>query len=203
MLVKKDPAIFILSFIEGAAVMAIEIIAAKLIAPSYGNSIYVWTAVLGTTLGGLAIGYFLGGQLSTKPNTRNLVHLIALICGLLIILMPWTSSIDFGASLNLDLRLEITIFCMLLLWPPLVLCGMVSPMIIKIIATKTGEIGPSAGTVYAISTVGGIIATFLASFYFIPYQGLIASSIYMGSLLALVSVLHFAAQMLRKKKVKS
>ena len=60
---------FLLSFIEGGAVMATELLGAKMLAPYFGSSLYVWATVLAVTLGGLAIGYFLGGLLSFKTKT--------------------------------------------------------------------------------------------------------------------------------------
>ncbi len=43
--------------------MAVELVGAKLLAPYFGTSLYVWAAALGTTLGGLTLGYFFGGRL--------------------------------------------------------------------------------------------------------------------------------------------
>ncbi|MBK6986726.1 MAG: hypothetical protein IPH32_19195 [Bacteroidetes bacterium] len=45
---------FVLSFIEGGAVMATELLGAKMLAPYFGSSLYVWATVLAITLGGLA-----------------------------------------------------------------------------------------------------------------------------------------------------
>ncbi len=50
-----------LSFIEGAVVMAAELCGAKLLAPVFGSSLYVWASVMGITLAALALGYFLEG----------------------------------------------------------------------------------------------------------------------------------------------
>ena len=60
--------LFIISFIEGASVMAAEICGAKLLAPFFGSSLYVWSSVMAITLAGLASGYFIGGKLSKKAN---------------------------------------------------------------------------------------------------------------------------------------
>ncbi len=53
--------LYLVAFIEGASVMAIELAGAKMIAPFFGTSLYVWASVLAVTLGGLAAGYFAGG----------------------------------------------------------------------------------------------------------------------------------------------
>jgi hypothetical protein len=62
--------IYMLVLIEGAAVMAAELMGAKLIGPFYGNSLYIWASVLGITLFSLTLGYYLGGVLSLKYEYR-------------------------------------------------------------------------------------------------------------------------------------
>src|SRR6187401_3131236 len=60
--------LLLLSFVEGAAVMAGELCGAKLLAPVFGSSLYVWASVMGITLAALALGYFYGGSLSQKKE---------------------------------------------------------------------------------------------------------------------------------------
>ena len=47
---KKFWFLFLVLVIEGASLMAVELMGAKLFAPFYGSSLYVWTAVLGITV---------------------------------------------------------------------------------------------------------------------------------------------------------
>ena len=67
-----------ISIIEGGAVMAVELLGAKLIAPSYGASLYVWATTLAVTMGGLTTGYLLGGVISEKYPNKNVLHYIVL-----------------------------------------------------------------------------------------------------------------------------
>lgn len=53
--------LYLIAFIEGGSVMAIELAGAKMIAPFFGTSLYVWASALAVTLGGLTTGYFAGG----------------------------------------------------------------------------------------------------------------------------------------------
>ena len=46
--------------------MATELIGAKLLAPYFGTTIYVWASIFTVTLLGLATGYALGGYFSKK-----------------------------------------------------------------------------------------------------------------------------------------
>ncbi len=195
---KKAWSILLVSFVEGGAVMSVELVGAKMVAPFYGNSLYVWAAVLGLTLGGLATGYYFGGNISEKyPHQRSL-HIIVLITAILIALMPVTSQLIMTATLPLELRLGITLSCLVFLYPPLVCCGMVSPLIIRLLATELSLVGRAAGTVYAISTLGGIIVTFLMGFYFIPFVGLKASALYTALILGIFPVIYFTRSFLGK-----
>ena len=58
-------AILLIAFLEGFLIMGVELIGAKIIAPYYGSSFYVWTTIIGITLFSLTAGYFIGGLLST------------------------------------------------------------------------------------------------------------------------------------------
>ena len=74
---------------------------------------------------------------------------------------------------------------------------MVSPMIIRLISDEVKEVGKNAGTVYAVSTVGGILATFIFGFYIIPYLGLRFGAYFTACLLGAATVFYF---MISKKK---
>jgi predicted membrane-bound spermidine synthase len=187
--------LFLIAFVEGGCLMGTELVGAKLVAPYYGNSLYVWAAVLGLTLGGLATGYFLGGMTSKKYPYHSTLHLIVALSALLVALMPLTSSAIMEATLALPLRVGITISCLVFLFPPLVTFGMVSPMIIRLNTTEVAVVGRSAGTVYAISTFGGIVITFLFGFYFIPYIGLWQSCVTMAVALGIFPVGFFGKQL--------
>jgi MFS family permease len=183
--------LYIVSFVEGSALMAIELLGAKMIAPYYGNSLYVWTAVLATTLGGLALGYFFGGVISEKYPTRKALYTViaisAAVVGFLPILGPWI----MNATLNMELRTGITLSSFVMLTPPLLCFGMVSPMIINLLSTDVSLVGKYAGTIYAVSTFGGILATFLMGFYMIPYVGIRMSTFITAIALGIWPVIYF------------
>ena len=86
--------------------------------------------------------------------------------------MPFTSSMIMSATLGMNLKLGIVISSLCFVFPPLVCFGMVSPLIIRLISREVKEVGNSVGTIYSISTLGGIATTFLFGFYFIPKMGL-------------------------------
>jgi len=177
---------YFISFLEGSAVMAGELIGAKMIGPFYGNSLYVWTSVLATTLGGLTVGYYTGGIISERHPLHKSLNTILLVSTILFAIMPWLSSFIMSATLNMSVQLGSLISCMIFIFPLLVCFGMVSPLIIRIISVKLGEVGKNAGTIYTVSTIGGIIMTFAMGFYLIPFLGLKLSS-WLSSLLLLIA----------------
>lgn len=58
--------IWLLVFATGWFVMLTELVAARVLAPYFGNSIYVWGSVIAIFLVTLAIGYAFGGRLTRK-----------------------------------------------------------------------------------------------------------------------------------------
>ena len=184
--------IFIVSFVEGGALMAVEIVGAKMVGPYYGSSLYVWAAVLGLTLGGLTIGYFLGGLVSKRWPTRTALYTIILVSAVLVGMMPWSAPWIMEMTIGMDLRLGITISSLVFLFPPLVCFGMVSPLIIRLITTHKHKIGHAAGTVYAVSTTGGILMTYFVAFYTVHHIGMNETLVATAALLAFFPVLFFS-----------
>lgn len=162
----------LLSGIEGACVMAAEIVSAKLLAPFYGSSLYVWSSILAITLGGLALGYFYGGVLSTKTEPAKRLRQLLYLAVLFMVFMPFISYYIIPRISYLSMGLAIVLSALILVMPPLFFLGSTSPLFIKLQTASVEESGKVGGTVYAVSTVGGIIASFLCGFYLIPELGL-------------------------------
>ena len=178
--------LYYLSFLEGGAVMACELVGAKMLAPYFGTSLYVWAAALGLTLGGLMSGYFWGGIISKKrPNQPEVLYVIMMMAACFLCLMPLSSAWIMPLVIQLPLQWGALLSLLVFMFPPLVFMGMVSPMIIHLLTQKAEAAGNRAGNVYAISTLGGIIATFLMGFEFIPAYGISWPIILTGFLLGL------------------
>lgn len=178
--------LFLLAFLEGASVMACELFGAKLTAPFFGSSLYVWAAVLGVTLFALMSGYYLGGFLSAKSKSQNQVYWILLLAGFFMMIMPHTSVLIMSKTIYMSVQWGSTLSLLIFMFPPLLFMGMTSPIIINMINKHLDETGKSAGSVYAISTFGGIIATFLVGFYLLPEFGIKWPCFVIGLLLAAV-----------------
>jgi len=179
--------LLLLAFFEGASVMACELIGARLAAPYFGSSLTVWAAVLGVTLTALMCGYYAGGWLSGKFRTRAAIFFILAAAGALLIAMPALSQWVMGATLEMPVRSGATLSLAFYMFPPLFLMGMSSPVVIHLLNERTETSGKTAGSVYAISTLGGILATFLLGFYLMPWLGLRLPAFAFGAILLVLS----------------
>jgi predicted membrane-bound spermidine synthase len=181
-----------ISFVEGAAVMIVELLGAKIIAPYYGVSLYVWSSVLGVTLGALALGYFSGGVISRKyPGERSLFTVLligAFFTAIAPLIAPWILTMTEPLGVQMGSLVSVLMFLLV----PVACFGCVSPIITQQISKEADDAGRSAGTVYAVSTVGGILATFLSGFYLIPTIGIKATAYGTGGLLAVIALGYFA-----------
>ncbi|HEX7413261.1 MAG TPA: fused MFS/spermidine synthase, partial [Bacteroidia bacterium] len=180
-----------LSFIEGGVVMSTELTGAKLLAPYFGTSLYVWACIMALTLGGLAGGYFFGGRLSLRKNHETILMASVLGAAIYIGCLPLLSFLFIYLATNLSLLPSVFISSIFVLFPPVFIMGMVSPLIIKSITSTHEESGKVSGEIYAISTLGGICFTFLTAFYFIPQWGISITLITDALLLATFSIIYF------------
>ena len=185
--------LFVLAFIEGGAVMCVELCSAKVLTPFFGTSIYVWAAVLGVTLTALMSGYYLGGYISSKNQKKSTIYWLMLIGGLLVTLTPLISNLVLSFTINLGLISGTIISLISILFFPLLLFGATSPLLINNITYEAKESGKSSGTVYAISTMGGIITTFVVGFYTLPTFGISKTLYGYGVLVMAVSCYLFIA----------
>jgi len=154
---------------SGFYVMLVELLSGRLIAPSFGSSIYVWGSVIFVFMLGLAIGYLLGGIYSRySPSVRRL-------CGILIVsalttlptLLFGTAFLDFMFNTITDPRFGSLVTCLGLFLVPTIFAGMVSPYAIRIIVKNKESSGHDAGYLYFVSTLGSSLGTLLTAFYLV------------------------------------
>ena len=183
--------IYFLAFVEGGGVMCVELCSAKLLSPYFGTSIYIWASVLGITLLSLMSGYYLGGYLSSKNSKRDLIYWMMLSSGCLVALCPFISNLVLPHTIQLNLLLGSVLSLLSFLFLPLLLFGSVSPLVINTLTENAKDSGRSSGTVYAISTLGGIFTTFFVGFYSLPQFGLRITLLSYGILVVATAIILF------------
>ena len=161
---------------SGFNVMVVELLSGRLIAPSFGNSIYVWGSVIFVFMLGLAIGYLLGGIYSQyRPSVVRLcgIHAASALTTLPTVLFG-TEILDFSfyafmSGERPDARFGSLMTCVALFLVPTIFAGMVSPYAIRIIVKDKESSGHDAGYLYFISTLGSSAGTLLTAFYLVLY----------------------------------
>src|SRR6202022_94925 len=166
-----------LAFTGGLASLGIEFSAARLLAPFFGQSLFIWGTLIGLILIYLTIGYYAGGQLADRrPDTRLLFQLTGgaalLTAAIPLVSRPILSIAQSGfAQVSVGLVLGSLISVIVLFAAPVILLGMVSPFVIRLRIRELETAGNAAGAVYALSTLGSILGTFLPVFWLIPTYG--------------------------------
>ncbi|HEX8012305.1 MAG TPA: fused MFS/spermidine synthase [Casimicrobiaceae bacterium] len=161
--------VFALAGWSGFFVMAVELLSGRILAPSFGNSIYVWGAVITVFMLALSVGYLLGGNFSVySPSLRRLgALLIAAGITTLPVVAFGNQALDWIFDHVDDPRYGSLLASSLLFFVPTAISGMVSPYAIRLLVTELHVSGKSAGAVYFVSTFGSAAGTILTSFYLV------------------------------------
>ena len=163
----------IIVFICGAAVMVLELIGSRVLAPYLGASIFVWTSLIGIILGSLSLGYFWGGKIADKHPNYRIFSSIIFFAGVWIGLVVFFKEIllEIIQRQIVDIRIGSVVAVIILFALPSILLGMVSPFAIRLKIKDIKDSGKTAGNLYAVSTIGSIVGTFLTGFLLISYLG--------------------------------
>jgi spermidine synthase len=181
-------------FVAGAGSLAIEICASRLLAPYFGNSTVVWANVIGLILIYLSVGYWVGGRFADRHASPRVLGRLLLIAAAVIAVLPFVSHpvLDIAVR-GLD-RLSAgavvgSFFATVALFSvPVTLLGMVSPFAIRLALRDVHQAGTVSGRLYALSTSGSILGTFLPALVTIPAIGTQRTMLGTAALLAAAGV---------------
>ncbi|MEO5575058.1 MAG: fused MFS/spermidine synthase [Gaiellaceae bacterium] len=170
---RSSIAIAVAVFLAGGALLGLEIAASRVLAPYFGNSLYVWGALIGIVLAGLSTGYWVGGAIADRyPTPRLLVAMLA-AASLLVLAIPFLDGWVLDRLVDWDPgpRLNPLLATIALFGAQSVILGTVSPIAVRLKAHSLDKLGRTAGRLFAISTAGSIAGTFATSFWLIPALG--------------------------------
>jgi len=178
-------------FLCGAVVMVIELTGSRVLAPYLGTSLVVWTSLIGIILASLSLGYWWGGRVADRRPEARLLGQIILLAAFSTAAIALTKSLVLGffQAQGAGLHTSALWSTLLLFSPPSVLLGMVAPFAVRLTLADTQTSGRTAGNLYAISTIGSIVGTFLAGFVLIAWLGSTNILLLMAAVLALASLL--------------
>jgi spermidine synthase len=174
---KKVAYLHVTAFAGGLVSLAVELAASSLLRPHFGTANLVWAALIGLILLYLTAGYFLGGRWADRsPHPATLYQIVAW-AAFLVGLVPFAAHpvlrlaspgfTDFNAAM-----LGGSFITVLILFSvPVTLLGCISPFIIRLAMKDVESAGQTAGRVYAISTAGSFLGTFLPDLLLVPTIG--------------------------------
>jgi MFS family permease len=160
-------------FISNFCIMALELVASRLIARHLGSSLYTWTGVIGIVLAGITIGNYIGGRIADKFDCRKTLSILFAIssvaCISIIILNNVIGNWIFLWKLDWPVRVFTHVTLVFLL--PSLLLGMISPVVAKMALDLGFATGRTVGDIYAWGVAGSIAGTFATGYYLISNFG--------------------------------
>ncbi len=170
-----------IAILSGMLVMILEMTGARVMAPHLGTSITVWTSLIGVVLGCLALGAWLGGRLADRGASLGRLALILAWAGVgtaltAILHAPVAAAV---AAAIINPYLAAVVCASVLFGLPATFFGMVTPYLIRLRIRELSTSGQVVGRLYALSTLGSIVGTFLGGFVLISWFG--STHILLGS----------------------
>jgi spermidine synthase len=169
--------LYVSVFINGMVTLAIELSASRLLGSIFGTSNLVWANVIGLMLLYLTLGYFIGGRWADRSPYYATFYKILIWGAFLSALIPLVARPVLRAAANAVMDAEAAlalgsfISILVLFSIPVTLLGCVSPFAIRLAIHNTQDAGRVSGQIYAVSTLGSLVGTFLPVLLFIPTIG--------------------------------
>ncbi|MBV9121637.1 MAG: fused MFS/spermidine synthase [Chloroflexi bacterium] len=181
---------YVVVFIASGCTLVLEIVAGRIIAPVVGVSLYTWTSVIGVVLAGISLGNYTGGVVADRWVARRTLGVVLALGGLssLSILPLIRFMTDFSYPPDFSLVAKIVAMTGVIFFPPAFIISMTTPIVIKLCLKDLSETGGVVGRLYAVSTCGSILSTFLTGFVLIASFGTREIVLGVGVLLVLLAV---------------
>ena len=183
-------------FVTGGAILALELLASRILTPYFGVSLYIWSGILSITLVSLAAGYWQGGRLANgksgrAPPTEKLAYLFALmpaIAAIAIVIACLAYPYLFYGLAQFDLVSGAFAACVVLLLVPLFVTSAMNPLLVAILLRESkarGDLADAgAGRVFFVSTLGSVAGVIVTAFGLIPYLSNFVATLVVAAVLA-------------------
>ena len=186
-------------FFTGLVTLAVELSAFRLFAPVFGTSNLISAVVIGLILLYLAAGYMLGGRWADRsPYPLTLYRLIAW-GAFLIGLIPFLAlpllrlardSLQNLGDLNVALVALAFGVTLILFAVPVTLMGCVSPFAVRLAMHDVTQSGRTVGRLYAVSTLGSFIGSFLPELLLLDWLGTRGTFVFLALLLLALALFY-------------
>jgi hypothetical protein len=174
-------------FGASGAVLVLEILAVRLLAPYVGLTLETYTTIIGVVLGGIAAGSALGGQAADRGDPRALLAGLLMAGGVLALLtVPLVRTLGEGLDGAGEAGALVLAFVAIL--PPAAVLSAVTPVTAKLQVDDLAQTGSVVGRLSAWATAGALTGTFLTGFVFVPLLPVRVTVIVVGVLLLAAGV---------------
>lgn len=175
--------------------LAVELSASRLLGNVFGTSNLVWASIIGLILIYLTVGYFIGGRWADRSPYPKTMYTILLWGAFLAGLVPLPAGFVLRMAAAAFDRLQVGVLMgsftgvLILFSLPVTLLGTISPFAIRLAIRRPSEAGSVSGRIYAISTLGSFVGTFLPVLLLIPTIGTTRTFLSFSAFLTLVAIL--------------
>ena len=165
------------AFLVGGATLSTEISASRLLAPYFGASTFVWANIIGLTLAYLALGYWLGGRLADRRPEARVLGTVLLVAAAALVVTPFAArpalrwAVHGFDALSVGSVVGSFFAAIALFAVPVTALGAAAPFLVRLALGSVDEAGKVAGRLYALSTAGSLLGTFLSALVTIPWIG--------------------------------
>ncbi len=185
-------------FSSGLATLGIELSASRLLGAVFGTSNLVWASIIALILIYLTAGYFIGGRWADRSPYPETFYRILLWASFSAGIVPLVArpvlrtAADAFDQLLIGILAGAFVSVLVLFVVPIILLGTASPFAIRLSIEDTEHAGQVSGRIYAISTLGSFIGTFLPELVFIPWVGTTGTFLIFSGYLMLVALIGLA-----------
>ncbi|MGA9285380.1 MAG: fused MFS/spermidine synthase [Solirubrobacteraceae bacterium] len=173
-----------LVFAASGAVLVLEILSVRLLAPYVGLTLETTTSIIGAVLAGIAAGAALGGRMADRMNPRRLVVVLFIGGGLLVLLtVPIVRALGPSASEGGDLAAVGVTFAALV--PLAAVLSAVTPTVAHLQLRDLSASGTVVGRLSGWATAGALVGTFGTGFVLVPLLPVSTSVLAIGILLVI------------------
>ena len=152
-----------LVFLASGAVLVLEILSLRLVAPYVGLTLETSTAVIGFALAAISAGAWLGGRAADRTDPRRVLGPLVLAAGVLVLIVGpavrWT-----GEAIGSSSTSSVLVIAAITVFPPAALLSAVTPLVVKLRLDALSEAGEVVGRLSGIATLGALVATFATGF---------------------------------------
>ena len=190
----KKSYLYFTVFCAGMTCLAIEFGASRLLGNTFGTSNLVWASIIGLILIYLTVGYFIGGYWADRSPKHQTMYGVLAWGAFTSGLVPFVARPVLRMAADAFDQLQVGILfgsftaVLILLIVPVILLGTISPFAIRLAMVDSRHAGQISGQIYAISTLGSFVGTFLPVLVLIPLVGTTITFLIFSLFLTLVAL---------------